>query len=70
MTPAPSRRTAPAPSAPRSRPVKGSELTCVVSVSETQEPDPLDEPDELDELPEPLVQLFRDAVTFFTDECP
>jgi hypothetical protein len=51
--------------------VNGSELTCVVSVSETQEPDPLDELDELDpELPEPLVQLLRDAVTFFTDECP
>jgi hypothetical protein len=50
--------------------VKGSELTCVVSVSETQVPDPL-ELDELDpELPEPLEQLLRDAVTFFTDECP
>jgi hypothetical protein len=54
-----------------SRPVKGSELACVVSVSETQEPEPLEELDELDpELPEPLEQLFRDAVTFLTDEWP
>lgn len=51
-----------------SRPVKGSELACVVSVSETQEPEPLEELDELD--PEPLEQLFRDAVTFLTDEWP
>jgi hypothetical protein len=50
--------------------VKGSELTCVVSVSETHEPEPLDELDELDEPPEPLVQVLRDAVTFFTDEWP
>ena len=50
--------------------MNGSELACVVSVAETQEPEPLEELDELDELPEPLVHLFRDAVTFFTEEWP
>lgn len=50
--------------------MKGSDPVCVVSVSETQEPEP-EELDELDpELPEPLEQLLRDAVTFFTEEWP
>ncbi len=51
--------------------MKGSDPVCVVSVSETQVPEPLDELDELDpELPEPLEQLLRAAVTCFTDEWP
>ena len=51
--------------------MKGRELTCVVSVFETHEPEPPFELDELDpELPEPLEQLLRDAVTFFTEEWP
>lgn len=52
--------------------MNGNEPVCVVSVAETQVPEP--EPEELDELdpavPEPFVQVLREAVTFFTAEWP